>query len=63
MSFWLVVLEAAPAFGWWGPVKPEVVGWVTLIVVALVLLDAFVIGSGRWVRSYRVRGPRSAAER
>ena len=60
IAFWLIVLEMAPAFSWWGPVKPSVFGWITLIVVVLILLDAFVLGTGRWVR-YRVRGPRGAS--
>jgi hypothetical protein len=56
VCFWLVVLQMAPAFGWWGPVKASVFGWITLVVVVLIILDVFVIGSlGRWA-AWRTRG-------
>jgi hypothetical protein len=52
------MLFMAPDFGWWGPIKPEAAAWITLIAYGLVLIDAFFVGSIRWVRTYRIRGPR-----
>jgi hypothetical protein len=61
IAFYILMATVAPGWNWWA-VRPSVLAGIGLVVLALVLLDAFVIGSGRWVRRYRVRGPRGQAE-
>lgn len=53
VAFWLLMFSAAQ-LAWW-TVSAKALGWIGIVVMALVLLDAFFVGSGaRWV-TFRAR--------
>jgi hypothetical protein len=62
LAFWALMIFIAPNFGWWGPISAKATAWISLIVFVLVLVDVFFVGSVRWIRTYRVRGPRAPTE-
>jgi hypothetical protein len=56
LAFWALMLFIAPGFGWWGPIKPVASAWISLIVFALVLVDAFFVRSGARLSAWLKRG-------